>query len=85
MKTIGLIVATTVVLSLASVEAWAQLKPLTGPDYEKAVCGCRITAEGTNRWPNCMARRGYWEAGPEGKNRNIPANAGDWVVCKKKG
>jgi hypothetical protein len=85
MQKFGLIAATVVAFSLGSVEAWAQLQPLSGPAYEKAVCGCRITAKGTNRWPDCMARRGYYEMVPGGKNRNIPATAGDWVVCKKKG
>jgi hypothetical protein len=85
MQKIGFIAAAVVGFSLCSVEAWAQLQPLSGPAYEKAVCGCRITAKGTNRWPDCMARRGYWEMVPGAKNRNIPASAGDWVVCKKKG
>jgi hypothetical protein len=88
MQKTGLIAAAVVAFSLGSVEAWAQLpklQPLTGPAFEKAVCGCRITAKGTNRWPDCMYRRGYQELGPDGKPRNIPANAGDWVVCKKKG
>jgi hypothetical protein len=92
MQKTGLIAATVIAFSLASVEAWAQskkLQPLTGPAFEKAVCGCRITArvtgQGTPVWAMCMARRGYYELGPDGKPRNIPANAGDWVVCKKKG
>jgi hypothetical protein len=86
-----LIAATVVAFSLGSVEAWAQLQKLpalNGPAYEKAVCDCRITArvtgQGTPRWTDCMARHGYQELGPDGKPRNIPANAGDWVVCKKK-
>lgn len=85
MRKIGLVAATAVAFSLGSVEAWAQLQPLSGPAYEKAVCGCRITSKGTNRWPDCMWRRGYYELAPGGEKRNIPANAGDWVVCKKKG
>jgi hypothetical protein len=92
MQKTGSIAATVVIFSLGCVEAWAQqpkLQALTGPAYEKAVCGCRITArvtgQGTPVWAMCMKRRGYQELGPDGKARNIPANAGDWVVCKKKG
>jgi hypothetical protein len=92
MQKTGLIAATVVAFSLGSVEAWAQLpklQPLSGAAYEKAVCGCRITSrvtgQGTPLWAKCMARRGYQELGPDGKPRGIPANAGDWVVCKQKG
>jgi hypothetical protein len=58
MQKIGLIAATVVVLSFCSVEAWAQQsKPLSGPAYEKDICGCRVTAKyAPARWPDCMAR-----------------------------
>ena len=85
MQKIGLIAAAVVAFSLCSVEAWAQLTPLSGPDFERAVCSCRNTAKGTKRWPDCMGRHGYKEMVPGQKDRLIPANAGDWVVCKKKG
>jgi hypothetical protein len=80
MQKTGLIAATVVLFSLGSVEAWAQQRPLSGPAYENAVCGCRITSKGTGRWSECMGRRGYYMV----VMGDLPGNAGDGVVCKKK-